>query len=394
MLIDFIKKELFFQYIVGAIIWLFLFCIIIVFLNKSRSLTKERKFFFLLYYVILSITGIIRIFSEFLPFTPDSLQYIKTADNISNGGGLNLFGAFFYSDIIFFIKMITFNNHYSIIFFNVFIFIIALIQLLDFLPSSKSKYFKIWGLFLLVYPSIHWFIPNILRESIFFLCLVNIYINSMKIFSSNFKYKNILLLFLSFIFCVLLRPQILPMLIIWLVYLFFRKNFILGLIAFTICLSISSSEFFTSEYLSKVSLEYLQAKKIEGASSIPNIAFSELIIPNTLVELITSLPFFVFRFLFSPFPWELSNIKYLFAFFDSLLMVLVFGAIVLKVIFLNSRNSNILIFSFLFIVVFGIFEIAFTGAVRHRMPYVLMLSTFLMVENKFMINKHTYYQSK
>ena len=290
--------------------------------------------------------------------------------------------------------MITFNNHYSIIFFNVFIFIIALIQLLDFLPSSKSKYFKIWGLFLLVYPSIHWFIPNILRESIFFLCLVNIYINSMKIFSSNFKYKNILLLLLSFIFCVLLRPQILPMLIIWLVYLFFRKNSILGLIAFTICLSISSNEFFISEYLSKVSLEYLKAKKIEGASSIPNIAFSELIIPTTLVELITSLPFFVFRFLFSPFPWELSNIKYLFAFFDSLLMVLVFGAIVLKVIFLNSRNSNILIFSFLFIVVFGIFEIAFTGAVRHRMPYVLMLSTFLMVENKFMINKRTYYQSK
>jgi hypothetical protein len=141
-------------------------------------------------------------------------------------------------------------------------------------------------------------------------------------------------------------------------------------------------------------LEYIQAKKIEGASSIPNIAFSELIIPTTLVELITSLPFFVFRFLFSPFPWELSNIKYLFAFFDSLLMVFVFGAIVLKVIFLNSRNSNILIFSFLFIVVFGIFEIAFTGAVRHRMPYVLMLSTFLMVENKFMINKRTYYQSK
>ena len=41
-------------------------------------------------------------------------------------------------------------------------------------------------------------------------------------------------------------------------------------------------------------------------------------------------------------------------------------------------NWDIVIFSFLFILVIGIFEIAFSGAVRHRMPYVLILSTLLI----------------
>ena len=67
-----------------------------------------------------------------------------------------------------------------------------------------------------------------------------------------------------------------------------------------------------------------EAKKTEGATNVPTIAFQENIIPTNISELFMLAPFLIFRFLFAPFPWELSNLKYLFAFLDSSLMLLLF----------------------------------------------------------------------
>ena len=57
---------------------------------------------------------------------------------------------------------------------------------------------------------------------------------------------------------------------------------------------------------------------------MPTIAFQENIIPTSFSELVSLSPYLVFRFLFAPFPWELSNLKYLFAFLDSTIMLLLF----------------------------------------------------------------------
>ena len=54
---------------------------------------------------------------------------------------------------------------------------------------------------------------------------------------------------------------------------------------------------------------YLEAKKTEGATNVPTIAFQENIIPTSFSELAFLSPYLVFRFLFAPFPWELSNLK-------------------------------------------------------------------------------------
>ena len=111
---------------------------------------------------------------------------------------------------------------------------------------------------------------------------------------------------------------------------------------------------------------------------MPTIAFQENIIPSTMTELVFLSPYLIFRFLFAPFPWELSNLKYLFAFLDSAIMLLLFITFFWIIIKGYVHSWNFIVFPFLFIVVLGVFEIAFTGAVRHRMPYILIMSTLLL----------------
>jgi hypothetical protein len=180
----------------------------------------------------------------------------------------------------------------------------------------------------------------------------------------------------------LLRPQILPIIFVWFVYVFFKRSIIYGIIISLIGLFFLTNDYILSEYLSKISFEYLEAKKIEGAASVPTIAFTNTIVPNSIYELITLTPYLVFRFLFAPFPWEISNLQYSFAFLDSLILVTLFLILVWKTLKRKLWSLDIVVFTFLFITILGIFEIAFTGAVRHRMPYVLILSTLLMSESK------------
>ena len=142
------------------------------------------------------------------------------------------------------------------------------------------------------------------------------------------------------------------------------------------------NDYIISEYLSKISFEYLEAKKIEGAASIPTIAFKQTIVPNSFYELIILTPYLVFRFLFAPFPWEISNLRYSFAFLDSLILVVLFLNIAWNAIKRKLWSLDIVVFTFLFITILGVFEIAFTGAVRHRMPYILILSTLVMSGSK------------
>ncbi len=378
MLIDYINHLALFQYIGGLIIWFFLLFMLEQYLASSKNLNNIEKKYFLGYFIILSIFAILRIYTNYLPFTLDTKTYLSVAESISQKNEFYLFGAFLYSSFIYLIKAITFNNHYAILFINNFIFIIALIDLLSILPNDKKRSLWLWSLFLILYPSIYWFIPNVLREAIFFLCLVRVLKHSLAIKKASFISYNSILLLLFSILCIAFRPQVLPMIYLWVTLMLYKKSLFNLIFVFLFGFMLLSSDFITSEYLNKISFEYLEAKKTEGAANVPTIAFQENIIPTSILELLYISPYLVFRFLFAPFPWELSNLKYLFAFLDSILMVILFLALFWRMIRGYVYNWDIIIFSFLFILVIGIFEIAFSGAVRHRMPYVLILSTLLI----------------
>ena len=378
MLIDYINHLALFQYIGGLLIWFFLLFLLEQYLASSKNLSYFEKKYFLGYFVILSLFAIVRIYTNYLPYTLDTKTYLSVAESISQKNEFYFFGAFLYSSFIYIIQAITFNNHYAILFINNFIFIIALIDLLGMIPNNQKKSLWLWSLFLFLYPSIYWFIPNVLREAVFFLCLVRVLKHSILIKNSRLiSYNSILLVFFS-ILCVALRPQVLPMIYLWVTFMLFKKSIFNLIFVLFFGLVLLSNDFMTSEYLNKVSFEYLEAKKTEGATNVPTIAFQENIIPTSFSELVSLSPYLVFRFLFAPFPWELSNLKYLFAFLDSTIMLLLFITFAWIVVKGYVHSWDFIIFPFMFIVVLGIFEIAFTGAVRHRMPYVLIMSTLLL----------------
>lgn len=378
MLIDYINHLALFQYIGGLLIWFFLLFLLEQYLASSKNLSYFEKKYFLGYFVILSLFAIVRIYTNYLPYTLDTKTYLSVAESISQKNEFYFFGAFIYSSFIYIIQAITFNNHYAILFINNFIFIIALIDLLGIIPNNQKKSLWLWSLFLFLYPSIYWFIPNVLREAVFFLCLVRVLKHSILIKNSRLISYNSILLVVFSILCVALRPQVLPMIYLWVTFMLFKKSIFNLIFVSLFGVVLLSNDFMTSEYLNKVSFEYLEAKKTEGATNVPTIAFQENIIPTSFSELVSLSPYLVFRFLFAPFPWELSNIKYLFAFLDSTIMLLLFITFAWIVLKGYVHSWDFIIFPFMFIVVLGIFEIAFTGAVRHRMPYVLIMSTLLL----------------
>lgn len=378
MLIDYINHLALFQYIGGLLIWFFLLFLLEQYLASSKNLSYFEKKYFLGYFVILSLFAIVRIYTNYLPYTLDTKTYLSVAESISQKNEFYFFGAFLYSSFIYIIQAITFNNHYAILFINNIIFIIALIDLLGMIPSNQKKSLWLWSLFLFLYPSIYWFIPNVLREAVFFLCLVRVLKHSILIKNSRLISYNSILLVIFSILCVALRPQVLPMIYLWVTFMLFKKSIFNLIFVSLFGLVLLSNDFITSEYLNKVSFEYLEAKKTEGATNVPTIAFQENIIPTSFSELVSLSPYLVFRFLFAPFPWELSNLKYLFAFLDSTIMLLLFITFAWIVVKGHVHSWDFIIFPFMFIVVLGIFEIAFTGAVRHRMPYVLIMSTLLL----------------
>ena len=378
MLIDYINHLALFQYIGGLLIWFFLLFLLEQYLASSKNLSYFEKKYFLGYFVILSLFAIVRIYTNYLPYTLDTKTYLSVAESISQKNEFYFFGAFLYSSFIYIIQAITFNNHYAILFINNFIFIIALIDLLGMIPNNQKKSLWLWSLFLFLYPSIYWFIPNVLREAVFFLCLVRVLKHSILIKNSRLISYNSILLVIFSILCVALRPQVLPMIYLWVTFMLFKKSIFNLIFVLLFGLVLISNDFMTSEYLNKVSFEYLEAKKTEGATNVPTIAFQENIIPTSFSELVSLSPYLVFRFLFAPFPWELSNLKYLFAFLDSTIMLLLFITFAWIVLKGYVHSWDFIIFPFMFIVVLGIFEIAFTGAVRHRMPYVLIMSTLLL----------------
>lgn len=378
MLIDYINHLALFQYIGGLLIWFFLLFLLEQYLASSKNLSYFEKKYFLGYFVILSLFAIVRIYTNYLPYTLDTKTYLSVAESISQKNEFYFFGAFLYSSFIYIIQAITFNNHYAILFINNFIFIIALIDLLGMIPNNQKKSLWLWSLFLFLYPSIYWFIPNVLREAVFFLCLVRVLKHSILIKNSRLISYNSILLVIFSILCVALRPQVLPMIYLWVTFMLFKKSIFNLIFVLLFGLVLFSNDFMTSEYLNKVSFEYLEAKKTEGATNVPTIAFQENIIPTSFSELVSLSPYLVFRFLFAPFPWELSNLKYLFAFLDSTIMLLLFITFAWIVLKGYVHSWDFIIFPFMFIVVLGIFEIAFTGAVRHRMPYVLIMSTLLL----------------
>ena len=243
MLVKYITDMVFLQFLTAIFIWLFLFILLEKYLKYRDHLNYSSAIYFIIYYTLLSIFAIVRIFWNILPDTSDSFLYLSIAEEIERGMNFHLFGSHVYGNIVYIIKTITFNNYYAILFLNIFIFIIALVDLTSISPQFNRHRNWIWFGFLLIYPSIYWFVPNVLRESIYIYIIVNILCKSLNMIHDKINIKNICLLILYCSIAVIIRPQTLPILFIWLVFLFYRKHFGYGILVMCIGLLFLNTDY-------------------------------------------------------------------------------------------------------------------------------------------------------
>jgi len=334
-----------------------------------RKIEEDIAFRLKLLFLFLSFISFVRLYFNFLPFTPDSIYYLDQYYRI------DLFGPGFYERFISFIEILFGNNVKILILINIFIYCFSIKELILMIPNYKNKNLTLFFLFAFFLPSVIWFIPNILRESLFIYFIVMILKHSLIIDNKNTKitFFNFFILFSYSFLSFSLRPQILPILFLWLTFVFMKRKKISLLFSIIIAFLISQSEYIKMQIMRKLSFHYLESFKTEASGNLDKIAFNNLIIPENIFELIYYSPILLIRFLFSPYPWDLSNTKYAFAYLDSIFICFLFFIIFYNLLLKKIDNYKILLFSFLFLFILSIFEISFTGSVRHRLPFIITL---------------------
>ena len=334
-----------------------------------KNIDKTVAFRLKLLFLFLSFISFIRLYFNFLPFTPDSIYYLDEYYR------LDFFGPGSYERFISFINLLFGHNVNILIIINILIYCLSIKVLVLLVPNYKNKNFTIFFIFAFFLPSVIWFVPNILRESLFIYFIIMVLKFSLKnIKKTDFIFTDLLkFIFFSFSAFVL-RPQILPILFIWSTFIFSKRNkfFIIPFLALGYI--INQLDYVKSQIITKLSFHYLESFKTEATDSlISNIAFDKLLIPTTFYELIIYSPELFFRFLFVPYVWDLGNLKYTFAYIDALFVTILIFLIIYNVLKNRIFNYDIIYFSFLFLFILSIFEIAFTGAVRHRFPFIITL---------------------
>ena len=83
MLIDYINHLALLQYIGGLLIWFFLLFLLEQYLALYKNLNYIEKKYFLGYFVILSLFAVVRIYTNYLPYTLDTKTYLTVAESIS-----------------------------------------------------------------------------------------------------------------------------------------------------------------------------------------------------------------------------------------------------------------------------------------------------------------------
>ena len=342
-----------------------------------KNIDKNIAFRLKLLFLFLSMVSFIRLYFNFLPFTPDSIYYLDQYYR------LDFFGPGFYERFISLINILFGDNVNILILINILIYCLSIKELILLVPNYKNKNFTIFFIFAFFLPSVIWFVPNILRESLFIYSIVMVLKFSLKnTKKSDFIFMD-LLKFISFSFLAFtLRPQILPILFIWSAFILSKKNKLFIIPFLGIGYFINQLDYVKSQIISKLSFHYLESFKTEGTDNlISNIAFDELLIPTTFYELIIYAPELFFRFLFAPYIWDLNNLKYTFAYIDALFVTILIFLIIYNILKKKIFNYDIIYFSLLFLIILSIFEIAFTGAVRHRFPFIITLLPLVVYKN-------------
>ena len=368
----------------GAYYLLYLFLTIKVFRSFFNYKSNQLKIIIILF-TLLSLIPLLDLCLDFLPKMPDTDSYSRIVSgdySFSKEMGLSYYG-FSYLTLI--PRYISFNTPYFYIFFQISIFIISI----GIYFEAWVKYYSIKDLsahrnfFLTIscfWPASYYYIPVPLRESLFHLGF-SLFLFGLARCKSNNKQINFALL-VGLIIVFLIRVQSLYcILFIYSIFLVSTlKNFkakerllfllFLSLSFYLLSYSISLKNIVISPKWLSAYRNYAIALKQSG-----NLGYGALHWV-TWLDLLGDLPKLSLQFLLSPLP--IISQKTPFA--RSILLIDSIYVSIILIFFLFSARNLLKKYTFwysicfIFIIFNSIYEWNLSGAVRHRMPAIIMLN--------------------
>lgn len=358
------------------LIYILLFLYLIDRLGKvaftlPKIAVNAMKLTFLLYCAVLISDS----FLDFMPYMPDTemYTYMIKSSLYPETSSVNVLALYYFSIVI---AILCLNSPVIFTFFSVFFYIIGTQFLLSRLKSHSEypveRQQNIMSAMLLVWPAGLMYLSVPLREAYILLAMC-IFVAG---FLSFLRERKLGLLITGSVLLILLRVQMFvclaPLAGLLIVmkgkfHIALKAGVLLGAIALVLIFLryMVLGEAFSPAALSDLRNEYIAEG---GDYSYGNVYW------ESYGDVIKDLPFLIMQFILSPLP--------IFSSYDTSHMFLanadmVFVFILLLIILIDIRyhlknHPAILSLALVFAVVFALYEYHLTGAVRHRMPMVMM----------------------
>jgi hypothetical protein len=338
----------------------------------SARTTRITMLTFLLYCACIIADSLF----DFMPFMPDThlYSYMITTGLYPETSSVNVLAIYYLSIGI---GILCLNSPVIFTFFNILFYILGMQFFISgcIITREKRKEAQqyVMSLFLLLWPAAFMYIAVPLREA-YILLAMGIYLTGVVRLLHVGKAFHLLV---GALLLLLLRMQLLiavipvtAVLLIWKrpMATWLRAAAVAGIaIAAVLFLRfLVLGESFSPEALAQLRNDYLVDA---GTQTYGNVYW------QTYGDMLLDIPFLVLQFLLSPLPvfsaHDFSDMT--FATLDMVFVVVLLLLIAAGGPSVWSKNKAYLLFALVFAVIFALYEFHITGAVRHRMPLVLML---------------------
>jgi hypothetical protein len=352
---------------------------------------EERKFFIIFYtfsLLIYSLIMFVDVKYRLIPYFPDTdffYSVLKTGEVNKESLGFKI--AFKY--LIVPIYWLSFKSIFNFFLFNFLIFQMGFLFIIkawfNLYKDLNPKLLKFYMVFVTFFPTVIIFTITPLREAYLILSF-GLFIYAIS--KSNAKFA----LVTSILMTLMFRYQLIIFYLFVFIVIYFyssgnyKKLGKLTLLIFPLYFAMDYvSRSILNIAISPVSLaafrNYQRQAYVESGATYPIVNWSNWF------DLILDIPFLFFQFLLSPLPiivrvdfWN----KYAYL-IDGLFVLLVLLIILLKFKYLFFKYKLWFLLIIAFVLLNSFFEFHFYGAVRHRLPAVLMLIPIFASQMKFKI---------
>lgn len=394
-------------YLSYSIFFLFLLLIIC----KRIVFSSKNNFLILGYFLLLSLVGLLDYFYEIIPYFPDSELYTAYIENKKVSTQLYSFSKGYSSTyyVSFLYKWFFIYNAFYYVVFQKFVLVLSILIIwvalknlaLSIQPLTKKDLIRLQSVYFMVvifYPSLILYTASPLRDflsvfltSLFILGIVNFIIKK-KHFKRLLSFSLMGFYFIRFQFVVIVVMAISLVLVFELRKN--KKNHILNRIGILL-LGVGASYavyifldlFNYSNFLTPNGFSYLRNyfnDSYGGSDQVyGNIRF------NSYLQILLYVPMYVLQFFFAPIPFLLKTnpLNFFVGFIDFIYVFALFFILLrnLKVVNYYKYLKRIFVITLFTSIPAALFEFYLSGAIRHRVPYILMMIvvvSFVLWKNK------------